>query len=75
PPARFGSLSLEGSNVLSFAENLQLKVGWINGGYFVFEPERLSNNNSQNFLVILFLITLSLYSHHSVNRKPHSATS
>ena len=39
PPARFGSLSLEGSNVTSFAEKPQLKEGWINGGYFVFEPE------------------------------------
>ena len=38
PPARFGSLSLEGSNVISFAEKPQLKEGWINGGFFVIEP-------------------------------------
>jgi glucose-1-phosphate cytidylyltransferase len=39
PPARFGSLTLEGSNVRDFAEKPQLREGWINGGYFVFEPE------------------------------------
>ena len=39
PPARFGSLNLEDSNVISFAEKSQLGEGWINGGYFVFEPE------------------------------------
>ena len=39
PPARFGSLSIEGSQVTGFAEKPQLGEGWINGGYFVFEPE------------------------------------
>ena len=39
PPARFGSLSLQGSQVSGFAEKPQLGEGWINGGYFVFEPE------------------------------------
>ena len=39
PPARFGSLTLDGSNVRGFAEKPQLGEGWINGGYFVFEPE------------------------------------
>ena len=39
PPARFGSLNLDGSNVRGFAEKPQLGEGWINGGYFVFEPE------------------------------------
>ena len=32
-------LTLEGSNVRGFAEKPQLREGWINGGYFVFEPE------------------------------------
>ena len=35
PPARFGSLSLEGSNVLNFKEKKQLGDSWINGGFFV----------------------------------------
>ena len=38
PPARFGSLSLEGSNVLNFKEKKQLGDSWINGGFFVINP-------------------------------------
>jgi glucose-1-phosphate cytidylyltransferase len=39
PPARFGSLTINGDNVTAFAEKPQAGEGWINGGYFVFEPE------------------------------------
>lgn len=39
PPARFGELYLEGDIVLSFKEKPQLQSGWINGGFFVLEPE------------------------------------
>tara|TARA_A100001015_G_scaffold77126_1_gene85667 strand:- start:1991 stop:2689 length:699 start_codon:yes stop_codon:yes gene_type:complete len=35
PPARFGSLSLEGTNVVKFKEKKQLGESWINGGFFV----------------------------------------
>ena len=38
PPARFGSLSLDGSNVLKFKEKTQLGESWINGGFFVVNP-------------------------------------
>jgi glucose-1-phosphate cytidylyltransferase len=38
PPARFGELVLEGSLVKEFAEKPQTRLGWINGGFFVFEP-------------------------------------
>jgi glucose-1-phosphate cytidylyltransferase len=38
PPARFGALSLNGDNVREFAEKPQTGEGWINGGFFVFEP-------------------------------------
>ncbi|MEP6573671.1 MAG: glucose-1-phosphate cytidylyltransferase [Gemmatimonadota bacterium] len=38
PPARFGDLGLDGDNVRSFAEKPQTTQGWINGGFFVFEP-------------------------------------
>ncbi len=38
PPARFGSLSLKGSNVLKFKEKTQLGESWINGGFFVINP-------------------------------------
>jgi glucose-1-phosphate cytidylyltransferase len=38
PAARFGELEMNGSRVTSFQEKPQLHDGWINGGYFVFEP-------------------------------------
>jgi len=39
PAARFGELELDGSRVVSFQEKPQLQEGWINGGFFVIEPE------------------------------------
>ena len=39
PQARFGELELDGQSVKSFKEKPQLDQGWINGGFFVFEPE------------------------------------
>ena len=39
PPARFGGLVLEGHEVREFSEKPQTGEGWINGGFFVFEPE------------------------------------
>jgi len=39
PGARFGELEIEGDNVISFQEKPQISQGWINGGYFVIEPE------------------------------------
>ena len=38
PPARFGGLVFEGDLVREFSEKPQIGEGWINGGYFVFEP-------------------------------------
>ncbi len=38
PPARFGCLELDGDQVRRFAEKPQASEGWINGGFFVFEP-------------------------------------
>ncbi len=38
PPARFGGLVLEGQRVREFSEKPQAGEGWINGGFFVFEP-------------------------------------
>lgn len=38
PPARFGALELDGDRVQVFSEKPQTSVGWINGGFFVFEP-------------------------------------
>ena len=39
PAARFGELKLNGGLVSSLQEKPQLHEGWINGGFFVFEPE------------------------------------
>ena len=39
PPARFGTMSFSGDRVIEFQEKPQTSEGWINGGYFVFEPE------------------------------------
>ena len=39
PGARFGELVMKGEQVISFQEKPQTGQGWINGGYFVIEPE------------------------------------
>ena len=39
PPARFGALKLKGHQVSNFKEKSKLDEGWINGGFFVMEPE------------------------------------
>lgn len=39
PPARFGRLEIDGDRVTSFQEKPQIGEGWINGGFFVFQPE------------------------------------
>lgn len=41
PGARFGELDIEEGIVKSFKEKPQTTQGWINGGYFVIEPEFL----------------------------------
>ena len=38
PPARFGGLTFDGDLAVAFAEKPQIGEGWINGGFFVFEP-------------------------------------
>lgn len=39
PPARFGHLHLENGHVTHFGEKNQADAGWINGGFFVLEPQ------------------------------------
>jgi glucose-1-phosphate cytidylyltransferase len=39
PPARFGHLDLDGDKISEFSEKPQTKEGWINGAFFVLEPE------------------------------------
>lgn len=42
PPGRFGRLDVEGDRVLGFEEKPRGEFGWVNGGFFVFEPEALA---------------------------------
>ncbi len=39
PSARFGELEMQGQQVITFQEKPQTGQGWINGGYFIIEPE------------------------------------
>jgi len=39
PPARFGAIKINGNKVTYFKEKSKLDEGWINGGFFIFEPE------------------------------------
>ena len=51
PPARFGVIKITGSNVKYFKEKSKLDEGWINGGFFVMQPEFLNFiKNDQTFL-------------------------
>jgi glucose-1-phosphate cytidylyltransferase len=49
PPARFGELDLVGDRVVRFEEKPQVREGWINGGFMVFEPavlERIEGDHT-----------------------------
>ncbi|NQV00201.1 MAG: glucose-1-phosphate cytidylyltransferase [Parcubacteria group bacterium] len=39
PAARFGGMRFDGNKVCEFKEKPQIGEGWINGGFFVFQPE------------------------------------
>lgn len=39
PTARFGHLELVGDKIVEFSEKPQTREGWINGAFFVLEPE------------------------------------
>jgi len=41
PPSRFGGLAFDGDRVVEFLEKPQAGEGWINGGFFVLEPQAL----------------------------------
>jgi glucose-1-phosphate cytidylyltransferase len=49
PPARFGSLTLDGDTVVEFSEKEQGSEGWINGGFLAFHRgvlDRISGDTS-----------------------------
>ena len=51
PPARFGELSISKNLVTKFEEKPQLQKGWINGGFFVVEPEFLKLIGIKNVML------------------------
>lgn len=51
PPARFGELQISNSQVISFKEKPQLMEGWINGGYFVVEPEFIKHISGDEIML------------------------
>ncbi len=51
PSARFGELELRENNVFSFKEKPQLQEGWINGGFFIIEPEFINFINGDNTML------------------------
>jgi len=51
PLARFGAIKILGNKVKYFKEKSKLDEGWINGGFFVMQPEFLNYiKNDQTFL-------------------------
>ena len=51
PPARFGELTINNKLVKEFEEKPQLQKGWINGGFFVVEPEFLKFIGNKNVML------------------------
>lgn len=51
PPARFGELQIKNNLVKKFEEKPQLQKGWINGGFFVVEPEFLKLIGKKNVML------------------------
>lgn len=47
PPSRFGAIQIEGGMIRSFEEKPNLSEGWINGGFYVIEPEALELVNHE----------------------------
>jgi glucose-1-phosphate cytidylyltransferase len=48
PPARFGVVEIKDGLVTHFGEKEHTNVGWINGGFFVLEPEVINYIHNDN---------------------------
>jgi len=60
PPARFGTLEIEGDRVSHFVEKSQTSEGWINGGFFVFEASLFNRiSGDETFLEHEPLVSLA----------------
>jgi glucose-1-phosphate cytidylyltransferase len=71
PSSRFGEVVIERGVVRAFAEKPQVQAGWINGGFFVFQPEVLDlltgdqQSLEQSVLEKLTAMNqLAVYEHH-----------
>lgn len=72
PPARFGGLDLDGDLVSNFSEKSQIREGWINGGFMVFNPEIFSYiENDQTVLEADVLENLTDLRQVCAYRHPH----
>lgn len=50
PPARFGSLAIDGTCIREFQEKPIGEGGWINGGFFVLSPKVLSEVHDESWM-------------------------
>ncbi len=71
PTARFGELELKDGIVTAFQEKSQLNVGWVNGGFFVCEPEIIDFIDDDSVMLerapleaITAQLRLGAYKHH-----------
>jgi glucose-1-phosphate cytidylyltransferase len=48
PPARFGNIEFDANDKLRFSEKPQTGEGWINGGFFILEPQVFNYINNDN---------------------------
>ena len=51
PPARFGAIKISRNKVTYFKEKSHLDTGWINGGFFVMEPEFINFIEHDNVML------------------------
>ena len=50
PPARFGSLDVDGTTILEFQEKPKGEGGWVNGGFFVLSPSVISEIHDERWM-------------------------
>lgn len=50
PPARFGALGINGTEIFEFQEKPEGEGGWINGGYFVLSPRVLEEVHEESWM-------------------------
>jgi glucose-1-phosphate cytidylyltransferase len=48
PPARFGELKIENTEVIDFSEKPQTSEGWINGGFFIMNPRFINRIEAES---------------------------